>query len=435
LRRALTERFALKRFLIVEDHDFTRKALRVILEKTFHCEVFEAYDGAEGLGQCAKAKPQIVFLDIQMPNMNGIEFLKRLRQKPRFKDVKVLVLSAIGEKSVVGDALSLGISGYLLKPFDRDVIIEKVLELVGDDKSVFKPKKTPTKSSKQNREYLLAERLLVLNTDYKLNQIYSEAFEFLLETTTTRDPKDALQQFHSEGHDVVYILDTIPMVDAYDLINRVRDRDRDKRGDTKIVFVGDCESESELKRYDGCQRKTQNPSRVVADLLDVLDKGDRYFDFAKTVVRRLRPDIVEAVRESAPENEYFDVTKPSPAALYSFENDFRGRVAMSVEGSDVLFSIHIFGTRHDLHDILAAFGDEKTLDEEKSRHKLVSFIDAVAERFLPAFYGRGVPLERVGGDAKISRERMNEIDFDYAVLFQGQKLGNFYFAVHTERAT
>ncbi len=108
------------------------KTVRIIIRnafKRFDCEIMEASHGVEGLEK-AKAKPDLVLLDITMPIMDGIEMLTRLRADPATSTVPVIMLTAEGQKTTAEQAMALGSRGYLMKPFTNDTLIEHVSKIV-----------------------------------------------------------------------------------------------------------------------------------------------------------------------------------------------------------------------------------------------------------------------------------------------------------------
>lgn len=108
------------------------KTVRIIIRnafKRFDCEIIEASHGVEGLEK-AKAKPDLVLLDITMPIMDGIEMLEKLRANPATADVPVIMLTAEGQKATAEQAMALGSRGYLMKPFTNDALTQYVAKVV-----------------------------------------------------------------------------------------------------------------------------------------------------------------------------------------------------------------------------------------------------------------------------------------------------------------
>jgi two-component system sensor histidine kinase/response regulator len=122
--------------LIVEDNDVNRELLREFVEELGH-EVNEAHDGKTALAQISEDPPDLVLLDIQMPEMDGYEVIRQLRQEARFQDLKVVALTAY---AMIGDkekALQAGFTAYLTKPIDGKKAELTIRELLAtSDKAV-----------------------------------------------------------------------------------------------------------------------------------------------------------------------------------------------------------------------------------------------------------------------------------------------------------
>ncbi|MBW2242303.1 MAG: response regulator transcription factor [Deltaproteobacteria bacterium] len=100
--------------VIADDHAIVREGLRRLLEAEDDIEVFsEASDGREVLEEVEKHRPQVVILDISMPNLGGLETLERLRNV--HPDVKVILLSVHADPPYIQSAVNLGADGYVLK--------------------------------------------------------------------------------------------------------------------------------------------------------------------------------------------------------------------------------------------------------------------------------------------------------------------------------
>jgi two-component system, chemotaxis family, chemotaxis protein CheY len=107
--------------LIVDDSQFMRKALRDILESAGYVRITEAVDGKDALEKIRTEKPDFMFLDIIMPETNGIDVLKSLGGT-----IPAIVVSAVGQDSVVDEAKHFGAKDYIVKPFEKNEVLEKL---------------------------------------------------------------------------------------------------------------------------------------------------------------------------------------------------------------------------------------------------------------------------------------------------------------------
>lgn len=113
--------------LIVDDAKFSRLMLGNIIKQEGH-EIFEASDGKECLTEYDKVKPDLVTLDITMPNMDGLEALKHLIKS--HPDAKVVMVSAMGQQCFVIDAIKTGAKDFLVKPFTQERVKETLIKFL-----------------------------------------------------------------------------------------------------------------------------------------------------------------------------------------------------------------------------------------------------------------------------------------------------------------
>jgi two-component system, chemotaxis family, chemotaxis protein CheY len=109
-----------KKILIVDDSAFMRKVLRDIFESAGYTSFVEAGNGREAIELIQSERPDFVFLDIIMPDLNGMDVLKAVGQA-----CKIIVISAVGQKDMIDEARKLGALDYVVKPFERDQVLEK----------------------------------------------------------------------------------------------------------------------------------------------------------------------------------------------------------------------------------------------------------------------------------------------------------------------
>ena len=119
----------LAKILIVDDEADTRDFLTIVLNRAGYT-VLLAKDGLEGISQVEENHPDLILSDITMPNLDGIEMVKRLRQMPEYSGVPVLVMSAYGMGKLT-EALEAGADHALLKPVNCASLIETVKKIVG----------------------------------------------------------------------------------------------------------------------------------------------------------------------------------------------------------------------------------------------------------------------------------------------------------------
>lgn len=118
--------------LIVDDSAAIRKILQRVLRQTDVPigEVFEAGDGIEALNVMNTHKVGLVLSDINMPNMDGLQLLGEIKSKSEWKAIPIVMITTEGSHNKVIEAVNLGASGYVRKPFTAEQIKEKLIGLI-----------------------------------------------------------------------------------------------------------------------------------------------------------------------------------------------------------------------------------------------------------------------------------------------------------------
>lgn len=128
------------KIVIIDDHQLFREGVKRILDFEPSFEVVaEGDDGSEAIELVEQYQPDVVIMDINMPNINGVEATSQLIQK--YPDSKVIILSIHDDENYVTHALKTGATGYLLKEMDADALIEAV-KVVADGGSYLHPRVT-----------------------------------------------------------------------------------------------------------------------------------------------------------------------------------------------------------------------------------------------------------------------------------------------------
>lgn len=118
-----------KLILVADDAAFMRKMIRMTLSEVGLDNIAEAKDGEEAVAMFKEKNPDLVLLDITMAKKNGLEALAEIMQAN--PEAKVIMCTAIGQQQTVMEALSLGAADYVIKPFQKDKLIEAVLNVLG----------------------------------------------------------------------------------------------------------------------------------------------------------------------------------------------------------------------------------------------------------------------------------------------------------------
>ncbi|VAX35708.1 Chemotaxis regulator - transmits chemoreceptor signals to flagellar motor components CheY [hydrothermal vent metagenome] len=114
------------RVMLVDDSKTIRRIQRSILEQLGYTEIEEACDGQDALSRVAAFQPTLILLDWNMPNMDGLTFLKNFRQKDTA--TPVIMVTTESEKTRVIEAIRAGVNNYVVKPFTPDLLQQRIRE-------------------------------------------------------------------------------------------------------------------------------------------------------------------------------------------------------------------------------------------------------------------------------------------------------------------
>ena len=115
--------------LLVDDAAFMRMVVKDTLTKNGFTDLYEAADGVEAVEKYKEVQPDLVIMDITMPNMDGLEALKTI--KSQYPDAKIIMCSAMGQEAMVVEAIKSGAKDFIVKPVKPDRILKAVQQILG----------------------------------------------------------------------------------------------------------------------------------------------------------------------------------------------------------------------------------------------------------------------------------------------------------------
>ena len=124
-----------KNILICDDAAFMRMMIKDILSKNGYNVVGEAENGAVAVDKYSELKPDLVLMDITMPEMDGIQALKKIKEKD--SAASVIMCSAMGQQAMVIESIQSGAKDFIVKPFQADRVLEAVKKVIGQYENDF----------------------------------------------------------------------------------------------------------------------------------------------------------------------------------------------------------------------------------------------------------------------------------------------------------
>jgi two-component system chemotaxis response regulator CheY len=130
---------SLNKVLIIDDSKLVHQMYRILLMRYKGCKIVDAMNGLEALEILSRENDfDLIILDINMPVMNGVQFMEKFRENGRFQHIPVIVISTEGREEDTLKMLKLGAKGYITKPLKPEVLHSLIEKLVGKKEKVEK---------------------------------------------------------------------------------------------------------------------------------------------------------------------------------------------------------------------------------------------------------------------------------------------------------
>lgn len=231
--------------LVVDDDVEIGLFISRLLEKRFNCKVERVTDGIAALAKLKEYRPDVIFLDVTMPGMDGIKTIEAIKSSDRFKNIPVIMITAIGEKNTVVKAMEMGAMAYILKPLVFLPVYEKIKEIFSKIKS---EKNIIDSKSFSNADFEI-KKILVIDEDKNFIDRVTSGFDENYLVLSAANGIDGLAIFNDEKPEIVIINDEVNDIDVELLSKRIKDI---AQKDINIFVINDEEklSSGEKKLWD-----------------------------------------------------------------------------------------------------------------------------------------------------------------------------------------
>lgn len=235
--------------LVVDDDPTILIFIRKLLTKKFSCRVVTAENGLEGLTKVKEENPEVIFLDVTMPVMSGIEMLNALKDDPYCSKIPVIMLTAVKDVQLIREVMSKGVLAYILKPLMLEPTTEKIREIFYKirEKQSEKKKSSVGNSTINNLD---PKKVLIVDTDIMFKASMKAQMENEHEVFQADNGADALEIFIKEKPKLVCIGDKLPILNEKLLAQKLRSMQGDEKVTIYLIQGNTILSEEELKLYD-----------------------------------------------------------------------------------------------------------------------------------------------------------------------------------------
>ncbi len=211
----------MKKIILVDDKEVYRTAIRNLLQKLGNIKIIaEASTGTEFLEKMKKEKPDIVFMDIEMPDMNGIEATKEALKI--HKNLVIIGLSLYEKQNYITELIKVGARGYLLKLSNNISLFSEIIE---------NPTKKIYLSAELEKKDNAVKKIILIADDFRntLDLISHTLNEAGYITLKVLDGKEAIRQFNGQHIDILITDLHMPRMNGFELIEAVKQIDQYKK--------------------------------------------------------------------------------------------------------------------------------------------------------------------------------------------------------------
>ncbi len=250
--------------MIIEDDDPARVLIKTILKKNFACTVTEAENGETALNILKAELPSIILLDITMPVMDGDQLLGILRSNPVYRNIPVVVISALSDREIAASLMGKGICDYLLKPIDTTETVKRinkvVAKLLGGN--------SPSSIEAVSKDNIGAPRLLLVENDNKSRELFHKLVGDKFIIQDTKNGTETVSLFTKFSPRYIVVSDNIGLLDKRIITQKIREA---ASLDEVSIFliVSDIKAVSlKVFVFDGVIRKTDDHETFKNEILN-----------------------------------------------------------------------------------------------------------------------------------------------------------------------
>lgn len=244
------------KILVVDDDPNVNLFISRLLIKKFNCTVVNANNGLEALSKIKDENPEIIFLDVTMPVMNGIETLEALKADNNYKKLPVIMLTAVSERQVIEKVMGMGVIDYILKPLIYDVAYQRIKEIFDIIKRMKKEEEENFK--KTERSVSDKEKVLIVEKDVEFRSHFLDEMQDKFQVIEAETGAEGLKMFMNELPAIVYLGENLPLLNEKLLAQKIRTIKDKSEVTIYSIRTNPVSSPEERALYDFVVTKSQD---------------------------------------------------------------------------------------------------------------------------------------------------------------------------------
>jgi len=412
--------------LIIDDDEGQRLILSRLLKRRMACDILQAENGLEGLKQIEKENPDVIFLDVSMPIMNGEETLEAIRSDPSTAKIPVIILTALNDKKSVGKLIEKGISDYLLKPLDFDYAYDRIHRVLTNIKK--------SKNSTIRRAKILSEadgkiKVLMVERDSNFRNFFSTLFNERFDIIEAASGMEGLTKYMEKKPQYVILGERLNLLNEKLLSQKIRSLDGNNTTNIYLCAENPASPSTDTFFFDGVIKKTYVPENMLKEFNKTVIGQEDIFDSLIDIINKIMPvNLIAAVKQTfgvMTNQEIFGITKED---LNFDDNILLITGKLSNNDYRVYVDLTMYCTEKDLKE--TAFLIRNTeISLEEAKNSYIDLFNTILGRIKMSFEEKGIKLVKDGLPIVKAPENTILIDFLIDLPFRTQKGQKFLIGI------
>ncbi len=412
--------------LIVDDDEGQRIILSRLLKRRMSCEIFQAENGLEGLKQLEKESPDVIFLDVSMPVMNGEETLEAIRSEPSTAKIPVIILTALNDKKSVGKLIEKGISDYLLKPLDFDYAYERIYRVLTNIK---KHKNTTIRRAKILTESDGKIKVLMVERDSNFRNFFSTLFNERFDIIEAASGMEGLTKYMEKKPQYVILGERLNLLNEKLLSQKIRSLDANNSTNIYLCSENPTSTSTDTFFFDGVIKKSYVPENMLKEFNKTVIGQEDIYESLVDIINKIMPaNLVAAVKQTfgvMTNQEIFGILKED----LNFQDNIlyiTGKLANN--DLRIYVDLTMYCTENDLKEIAFLIRNTE-ISLEEAKNSYIDLFNTILGRIKNSLEEKGIKMNIPGfPQVKISDNTVL-IDFLIDLPFRTQNGQKFLIGI------
>lgn len=415
--------------LIIDDDEIIRLFLKKLLTKKFRFDVVQAANGIEGLAMIQKETPDVVFLDVTMPLMDGVEVLEAVRNDPNHKNLPVIMLTAISEKAIVNQLMKLGIMDFILKPLDYDNTFERLQKIISKNRSLLQKSLGAGADESGVGGTSDNNKILIIDKDVNYRTFVSENLVGNFEIFEGETGADCLKNFLEIKPATVMISENLEIINEYLLVKKLRELEAGKN--VKIVLCSEEPNKvKDAETFSGIMKKTYVPDVFQREFQRVVQgKSDNYNKIVDVIRNQIREDTTNAIQQTFSVMAQEEISTIEFREVSNIPIEVVAKADLAQEGESYIVKVFLIGAKISAAKVSDVVYGEGNATNEDTLMLFKDILDTIANRVRLTIVKKGFKLAKKDVSINDKGTIASDINWKLVIPFIDSNDNKFFVGV------